>query len=120
MQGTIKRIWENQSKKGETYWVLLIDGKRFSLWDRNLLQGLKEGERVDFLWKHDRQYKKIININTLSNGNEKDIQIIRMSCIRSAAELLSDMILSLDEKSEVAINLARQFESYVLGKEEGG
>ena len=120
MQGTIEKIWENRNQKGETYWVLLINGQRFSLWDGSLLEGLKEGDRIDFLWKSAGRFKNITKITKLSNGNNKQIRIIRMSCIRSAAELVSDAAINQGEKAELITRLEKQLESYVLGKEKGG
>lgn len=90
MKGTIERIWENQRKDGEKYWVLQIDGQRYSVWDANLLENLSAGDVVDFSYITSGRYKKITRIARAEELQEKRSRAIaRMSCIRSAVELVA-------------------------------
>jgi len=122
---------------GRTYATLSINGERYNLWDKNYLNNLKEGDKVDYDFKQSGKYKNIKNIskvnsnpktNTTYNGLDnngidpsfkKDLEIVRMSCLKSAiyATRESDG-LDLDERADTVIDVARKFENYVTDFEE--
>jgi hypothetical protein len=120
MKGIIEKIWENKDKKGEKYWVIAIDGQRYSVWDENLMKNLSEGDLIEFLWKKSGRFRNITKIEKLPEKQalalqeEKSKQIIRMSCIRSAAEILARVEIDPEEKVNKVIKIAKQFEDHVL------
>jgi len=117
MKGTIEKIWENQRKDGEKYWVLAIDGQRYSVWEESLLAGLNPGDAVDFSYTTSGRYKKITRMARAEELQEKrSREIVRMSCIRSAAELVANSEDSPEKKAELVLKLARQFEQHILGE----
>jgi hypothetical protein len=120
MKGNVEKIWENETANGKQYWVLQIGDDRYSVWEPELVAGLVEGDAVDYDWKKSGQYKKITSLARYplqdvpqSPGERKNSQIIRMSCLRSATEILSGFEEKLEKKVEMALNIAKQFESYV-------
>ena len=115
MEGRIDKIWENE-KNGKRYWVLSINGEKYSVWDEKYMNGLSEGSSVDYNWKKSGDFRKITDIRKLDVQPiySKNEQIIRMSCIKSAAVLVSDFDADPDEKGEVALGIARKFEQYVI------
>lgn len=123
MQGKIDKIWENESKEGKKYWVLSINGDRYSVWDENYLNGIDEGSFVEYSWKKSGRYKNIMNLKKIrhelddSTFNQRDEQITRMSCLKSASKLLSGIDMEPDKKADMAIGIARKFQKYVREKE---
>ena len=51
--------------------------------------------------------------------NNKDRQITRMSCLKSASEILAPVHLDLDSKREMVIETAKCFERYVTEDDVG-
>jgi len=117
MQGRINKIWENESKDGKKYWVLGIDGRRYSVWDEDYMKDLGEGSLIEYSCKKSGKYNNITDIKKIQTdepySNRKDEQIIRMSCLKSASELLSGIDLEPEKKADVAIGIARKFQKYV-------
>lgn len=128
MQGTVEKIWENETREGKKYHVLEIGGEKYSVWDQKLLEGLAEGSRVDYEWKKSGDFRKITDIKPsgtapdagYSSHERKNTEIIRMSCLKSASEILYGLFLDPDVKARKAIDIAREFEKYVRGDGEGG
>lgn len=126
MRGIIDRIWENETKDKKTYYVLDIGGERYSLWDTKLLEGISEGSRVEYDWKQSGSYKKITDLrkmdpcfhNEVYRSGSRSIEIIRMSCLRTASEILHGIYIDPDEKTRKAMDIARQLEKYVTGMED--
>lgn len=132
MQGHVERIWENQSSKGP-YWVLKIDGERYTVWDPILLEGVEEGRQVAYEYKQSGNYRNISALSVVpssdgrgsadSSGsmapyaNDRELRIVRMSALRSAAQLLYNTEMDWNEKVNTALDAARQFESYVMGED---
>ncbi|MBW1731416.1 MAG: hypothetical protein JRJ75_11080 [Deltaproteobacteria bacterium] len=126
MQGRIGKIWENETREGKKYHVLEIGGEKYSVWDQRLLEGLGEGSLVEYEWKKSGDFRKITDLRpsaTPDAGNysheRKNREIIRMSCLKSASELLYGLFLDPDVKTRKAIDIAREFEKYVRGDGEG-
>lgn len=120
MKETVDKIWENETSNGKKYWVLQIGDERYSVWDSELVEGLNEGDRIEYEWRKSGDYKKITVLTRYPPGealdsqpSRKDMQIIRMSCLRSATEVLSGTNAKLDKKIEMALDIAKQFEKYV-------
>jgi hypothetical protein len=96
MRGAIEKIWENKTKDDKKYHVLEIGGEKYSVWDSKLLDGIEEGATVDYEWKASGDFKKITGIQKIENDfkpeayipDRKSMEIIRMSCLRSASEIL--------------------------------
>ena len=42
MKGIIEQIWENESKNGQPYLTVQIDGERYSVWDDKHFDQFKE------------------------------------------------------------------------------
>ena len=119
MKGKIDKIWENESKDGKKYWVLSINGKRYSVWDEDYLNGVDEGAMVEYNWKKSGKYQNITELRKIRSEDpyliQKDEQIVRMSCLKSASELLSGMDMEPEKKADMAIGIARKFHKYVKG-----
>ena len=128
MQGVVEKIWENKTQNNKRYHVVEIGGEKYSVWDSALMDGITEGSQVEYDWKKSGNFKKIISLQRIGNnqGSEpyhsdrKSREIIRMSCLRSASEILHGLYFEPDEKAEKALDIARRFEMYVSGEDEGG
>ena len=48
MRGIIDEIITNDLQDGRKYQTLVIDGKKYSLWDKNYLDKYTEGDTIDF------------------------------------------------------------------------
>ncbi len=131
VQGVVERIWHNERADGSKYWVLAIGGKRYSTWDRQLIENIREGDTVGFAFTHSGRYRNltalrrspgpsIITTGTLVRVPEA-LRATRMSCLRAAAELLKETTLLPEQRLSLAITLAERMEEYVLrhGKETG-
>jgi hypothetical protein len=129
MKGVIDKIWENKTDDGKPYFVLKIGGEKYSVWDRKYMEGLEEGSAVEYESMQSGKFKKITDMKKIDlepgidpperkprdrNGEE----IVRMSCIRSAAALVADFGAPPEEKAEITLGLARKFEKYVIDPEE--
>ena len=126
MKGSIDKIWENQTNDKKTYHVLDIGGERYSVWDSKLLEGLEEGSEVEYDWKKSGNFKKITDLKKIElepdlnsyNPDRKSREIIRMSCVRSASQILQDLSIDPMDKSSKALDIAREFEKYVTDRDE--
>lgn len=118
MKGTVEKIWENKSRAGQKYLALSIDGQKYSLWEEKYFDQIHEGEVVDFDWKKSGKFRNITRIAPIDEDNfysdKRQRSIIRMSCLRSASELLSDSGIELDKKPDLTIEVARKFEKYIM------
>lgn len=118
MEGKIEKIWENE-KNGKKYWVLAINGERYSVWDEKYINGISEGSVVDYNWKKSGNFRKITDIKKLDVQplDRKNEQIVRMSCLRSASEILAGLELEPREKVDLALDISKIFEKYVINGE---
>ena len=46
--------------------------------------------------------------------NGRDVQIARLSCLKSASEIVAPVHMDIDSKQEMVIELAKQFERHVF------
>lgn len=121
MKGVIDKIWENKTKEGKKYWVLNIDGEKYSVWDKKYMEGIQEGSAVEYEWAASGDFRKVTGIKKIEidpdfnpgERNAKNHQIIRMSCLKSATALVSNIDGKPDEKGEITLGIARRFEKYV-------
>ena len=119
MLGRIEKVWRNQTQSGEPYLLLAIDGQRYSLFDDNCADNLREGEIVEYDWKKSGKFRNItsiepVNLNSQhSCPSEKDQQIVRMSCIKSASAMFSDLDVEPKQKMLYTLGAARRFERYI-------
>ena len=124
MRGVIEKIWENQDRRGKPYLVLEIAGRRYSLWDEEVIGKLDEGLTVEYEWKQAGKYRNLTKIETRNpDGNYRRTEarardMVRMSCLKSAAALLSNYDLEPEKKGEFALELAKRFEQYVSENDE--
>lgn len=118
MRGKIENLEMHNLKDGRKYLSLSIDGETYSLWDEKYMSGLEEGMPVRYEWRKSGKFKNITKIEPhqgYKNPNkEKNDQIIRMSCLRSASEILANAHMGPIEKGKLAIDIARMYEDYVF------
>ena len=121
MKGLIDQLWENHNRKGQRYLVLEITGERYSLWDEALMDNLDEGLVVEYEWKQSGKYKNITSIDpepaysASVRTERRDRDMVRMSCLKSAASLLAPSSIDSDQRGGLTLQLAREFEKYVTG-----
>lgn len=133
MKGDIEKIWNKKTPDGRRYDVLQIGGVRYSLWEEEYLDKLKEGQTLEFDMRESGDYKNICKIydpaeaknssdanalppETPGNGNgqsQKSRQIVRMSSLRSASQILSGSRIPAGERAEKTIEIAKKFEKYI-------
>ena len=122
MKGRIEQISEGESKAGQKYLSVTIDGQRYIVWDEKYFDLLQEGALVDYKWKQSgsSNFRKITEIEVLedeSNREEfeaaRNRKITRMGCLKYSATLLQNLDIDPDEKVDKAIEVARKFENYV-------
>ena len=127
MRGIMERLWEKTSQKGDKYWTVIISGEPYSVWTEALLQNLRPGDTVEFSFTQSGQYRKITELRKVLNYNqnlspwlvqqtEKGKRIARMSCLRTAAQVLDSKRLEPRKKADLIIQIARLLENYVLGE----
>ena len=120
MLGKIEKVWENEAQNGQPYIVVSIEGQRYSLFDKDFLGKLQEGDVVEYDWKKAGKFRNITNLEQVdfqpqpSAIPDKDRQILRMSCVKSASTIFSDLQAEPQQKVELTISAARQFERYII------
>jgi hypothetical protein len=125
MRGTIDHVWENETKGGQKYLTVQMNGERYSVWDSKYFDTIREGASVNYDLKQSGNFTHLIDIEPVNgngNGNgappyqpnNKDRQIARMSCLKSASEILAPVQLDPDKKKQLTIDTARFFERYVF------
>ena len=126
MRGLLKEIQEKNLPDGRRYWRLNIDGRAYSLWDEDMADKLNEEMEVEYDFKNSGKYRNITEIGPYSNNPgsmqnpgipEKDLQVIKMSSLKSAVNLLADLDGELDKKVDLTLDTAGKFEKYLTGKE---
>ena len=134
MKGEIEKIWKNQTSDGRRYNVLLIGGERYSLWEEDYLDKLQEGQTLEFDFRNSGDFKNISRIYEPGASaqpesepkeelppeykapwpnDQKNRQIIKMSCLRSASQILGGSRIPAGERAEKTIEIAKKFEKYI-------
>lgn len=124
VQGTVSRIWHNHRPDGSEYWVLSINGQRYSTWDRNLIVGVQKGDLVEFAFADSGRYLSLTGLRRVSGpgfttadrleASPEALRKVRMSCLRTAAELVSGCNMMPDQKVSLAVSVAERLEKHVL------
>jgi len=124
VQGIVDRIWHNQRADGSEFWVLSIDGQRYSTWDKNLVASVQEGDSVEFAFTESGRYRNLTALKRTGASafttadklriSPESLRIVRMNCLRNAAEMLKDTTLLPEQKVALAINMAQELENHVL------
>lgn len=123
MRGTIDKVWENEHK-GKPWKKLVIDGEDYSLWEKDWFDLAQEDACVEFEFRKKGDFNTITALEVVtpaatSGGNggtsDKQIQISRLSCLKTAVELLPEGT-SLNS----VIRTAMRMEEYVVGEIDPG
>lgn len=75
---------------------------------------------MEFVWKQVGRYRHIYQMSKLPRKEaltlqeRKGNQIIKMSCIGSAVELLSNSTAKPGKKADLVIKIAKKFEEHLL------
>ena len=125
ISGTVDNVIEKQSAEGGRYHVLRIEGEGYFDWQGHASEAaVKEGDAVK-LTVSDGEFPRIQKIECVENGNgsqaredstppsTKDLLIVRMSCLRSAAELLSSVDGPAAKKEKKLMALAAEMAKWV-------
>jgi hypothetical protein len=132
MKGEIEKVWKNQTTDGRRYNVLQIGGERYSLWEGDYLDKLQEGQTLEFDFRESGEFKNISRIYPAGaekqSGNnalppepqanehqqgQKARQIVRMSSLRSASQILGGSRIPVGKRAEKTIEIAKKFEKYI-------
>ncbi len=133
MKGEIEKIWKNATADGRKYNVLQIGGVRYSLWEGDYLDKLSEGQTLEFDFRESGDFRNISKIydpagakkpsendalppEPPANDNQqgqKARQIVRMSSLRSASQILNGSRIPAGERAEKTIEIAKKFEKYI-------
>ena len=121
MRGLIEQVWENEARSGQKYLTVQIDGERYSLWDTKYFDHVQEGLQIEYEVRKSGNCKHFTEITPVKEQerpvyrpNGRDIQIARLSCLKSASEIVSPVHMDIDSKQEMVIKLAKWFERYVF------
>lgn len=121
MRGTIEHVWENESKNGQKYLSVQIEGERYTIWDENYFDQLKEGAEVEYEFRQSGNFRNISDLRPVQEQpgptyrpSPKDRQITRLSCLKSASEIVAPAHMDVDGKQSLVIETAKQFERYVF------
>ena len=123
MQGTVDRVWHNHDADGSEYWVLCIGGQRYSTWDKALVEGIGQGDAVEFSFTRSGRFRHLSVLKRQDEapgaaGVSGPVQPcsleLRLRCLRIAADLARDANTLPDRKVELAITLAQQLERHLL------
>jgi hypothetical protein len=121
MKGVIEEVWENESRNGQKYLTVQIAGEKYSVWDTKYFDQLQVGAEIDYDFRQSGNFKNITDLRPLQEQmsppyqpNHRDRQITRLSCLKSASEILAPVHLDIDAKRDLVIDTARYFERYVF------
>jgi len=125
IQGTVDKIWHNHRTDGSEYWVLAIDGQRYSTWDKSMIANILEGDSVEFAFTDSGRYLSLTALKRTGDSifttvdklriSPESLCTVRMSCLSTAAEMLKDTTLLPEQKVALALNMAKKMENHILG-----
>jgi len=122
MKGEVEKVWKNETQDGRRYEVLQINGDRYSLWEEDYLDRVQEGQSLEFDFRESGEFKNITKIyEKPESGSEekrneydgRNRKIVRMSCLRSASQILGGSRIPAGERAEKTIEIAKKFEKYI-------
>jgi len=119
MRGKIESLELRRLKDGREYLSLDIDGERYSLWDKDYFDKIRLGDFVEYECKQSGRYRNITQIESTGldyqdESRKRNEQIARMSCLKSASEILANAHMEPVEKAHLALDIARMFEAYIF------
>ena len=122
MKGRIERLEEKNARNGRKYLLITVGGQNYSLWDGKAFDGLREGDLIEYEWKTAGDYRNITDIQTLDEmpsdpPTTRDVHILKMSCLKSASAILSNLDGPPEERVRVTIDAAKRFERYITGED---
>lgn len=126
MRGYIEQVWENESRNGQKYLTVQINGEKYSVWDAKYFDQLQEGLEIEYEFRHSGNFKHLTDVRPVKGQESQDykpssreIQIARLSCLKSASEILAPVHMDIEDKEELVIELAKRFERYVFKDDPG-
>ena len=126
MKGEVERVWKNRTFDGREYCVIQVNGEKYSLWDDRYFDRIQEGQEIEFDFRDSGDFKNITRIGEPSEqqpfdrtdyDQERQNSIIKMSCLKSAAQILSGSKIPYKNRADRAIEIARKFEKYINDEE---
>jgi hypothetical protein len=131
MKGEVEKVWKNETSDGRKYEVFQIGGQRYSLWEEEYLDKIQEGQPLEFDFRESGDFKNISKIYGAETGAKqpegeektpkyddgRNKRIVRMSCLRSAAGVLTGSTIPCEKRADKTIEIAKKFEKYI-GEEE--
>jgi len=124
MQGRVDRVWRNERADGSEYWVLSVDGERYSTWDKDVIANVHEGDLVEFAFARSGRFRNLTALRKLTGpmpaGSSSPAPTaraqrrIRLHCLRTAAGMLKDATLLPEQKVSLVMAIAGQLEQHVL------
>ena len=136
MKGTIEQIWQNESRSGQPYVTVQIEGERYTVWDEQYFDQLQQGAEIDYDFRQNGNFRNITEIHGPNGdagnshdsgsgdgqpayGSKRDKHITRLSCLKSAAEIIAPAQFDHETKRDLVMDTARAFEQYVHGDDLG-
>jgi hypothetical protein len=129
MKGVIERIDHKELGDGREYLSFQISGNKYSVWDKKYFGQFTEGMPVDFKFKKSGKYLNISEIeedpnykpgnngngnnNPFNYPNQRDLQILKTSCLKCATYLVNGVPLDVDKKVDLALDVAKRLEKYL-------
>jgi hypothetical protein len=123
MLGKVDNVWRNEREDGSQYWVVSIDGKRYSTWDAKLAGDVQPGDPVEFAFVNSGRFRNLTALKRAPPSGvptpeepqvaPERMRVMRMNCLRTAAELLRDTTALPEQKTSMAIALAERLQTYV-------
>jgi hypothetical protein len=129
MKGIIERIDHKELGDGREYLTMEISGAKYSVWDKKYFGQFTEGMPVDFKFKKSGKYLNISEIeqdldykpgnngngnnNLFNYPNHRDLQILKTSCLKCATYLVNGVPLDVDNKVDLALDVAKRLEKYL-------
>lgn len=127
MRGVIEQIYDNTSKDGKPYKVIVINGERYGVWDTKLFPVCIIGSVVEFQITQKGEYKNITEMQIAGDMPPQKIKprettMIKMNALNNSVNLLkimSDLKILVPQEAtpERAMQIADRFISYIGGEE---
>lgn len=133
VEGEVEKILEGETRNGDGYLVVRICGQGYFDWhELSEKEGVHVGDcvRVDFepgQWPRIQKIEKISEgenagasgpgASALERAERREGRIVRLSCLRTAAELLSQSDLGYEDKKAEVLVLAEEMAAWVKAGE---
>ena len=124
MQGIVDDIQRKERTNGAEYWIVSISGQRYSAWDKKTFEDVLAGDQVDFTFTTSGRYRNLKSMRRLPPASfvtadnlllaPEPLRIIRMNCLRTAAEMLRESTLLPEQKLALVQTMAERLEQHVL------